>query len=278
MMFVKNRLYITVSFVLLAAGYSCSKKAEGTVGPMGQQGDPGTNATGTPSAITGYVRMTDQYGYPSSDYDSVKVLTTKGDSSISTMTDQSGKFALAALVPGTYAIRFKKNGYDSFVVNVSHSGGNSDKFIGIVQLNQSLTTKITNETLEMIENPMAPYDTINILQVDVSFDGPPSLTSYLRYFDIYFARSSAVNNLNYDAVSSSNSSQSFNNDVPIEVPLEILLSPDLKYKKGDTVYLKTYVVPVLSQRTSWFDTNTYQNISYPYKGDSIVKYFIWPYN
>ncbi|HTQ66465.1 MAG TPA: carboxypeptidase-like regulatory domain-containing protein [Puia sp.] len=277
-MLVKNRIWITVISAVIIIGYSCTKQAEGTVGPMGLQGDPGANATSSPSAITGFVRMTDQYGFPSSDYDSVKVLALKGDSLISVMTDASGKFSLPSLTAGTYAIRFKKNGYDSFVVNTDHSGGNSDKFIGIVQLNQSVTTKITNETLGMLDNPFEPYDTIKILQVNVSFDGPPASTPYPRYFDIYFAKSSQVGNLNYDVVSSGNTGFTFSNSLPIQFPLENFLSMNIKYKKGDTVYLKTYVVPVLSQRTSWFDINTYQDISYPYKGDSILKYFIWPYN
>jgi hypothetical protein len=111
--------------------YSSTKQT--VPGPAGLQGPPGNNVSlVSPSAITGYVRLIDQYGYLFTNGDSVTATTNIGDSTVSAMTDAAGKFILPNMPAGSYAIRFKKSGYDSFVVNVVHSGGNADKFIGIV--------------------------------------------------------------------------------------------------------------------------------------------------
>jgi hypothetical protein len=48
-----------------------------------------------------------------------------------------------------------------------------------------------------------------------------------------------------------------------------------RFQAGDTVFMKSYIVPPYSLQTSWFDTNDYETKSYPYAGDSLLTYFIW---
>ncbi|MFI5155436.1 MAG: carboxypeptidase-like regulatory domain-containing protein [Chitinophagales bacterium] len=257
---------------------SCTKKADEIPGPAGLQGLPGNNVSLVrPSAITGYVRLIDQYGYLITNGDSVTATTSIGDSSVAAITDADGKFILPNMPAGSYAIRFKKSGYDSFVVNVVHSGGNADKFIGIVQLSQHLSTNILGETITVMDNPFGPPDTPKVIQLIINIDGPPFSPPYNRFFFAYFSRNSEVSNQHYDFIwDNGNTGPSNSNIILSNLSTQNIESSGMRYNKGDTIYMKTYMVPPFSVDASWYDINNFRTISYPYVGDSALRYFLWP--
>ena len=258
--------------------YSCTKTADQIPGPAGPQGPPGNSVSPVgPSAITGYVRLIDQYGYLFENGDSVTATTKIGDSSVSAMTDASGKFSLPNMPAGSYAIRFKKNGYDSFVVNVVHSGGNADKFIGIIQLSQSLTTKILSESIDIIDDPTRPPGAPKVLHVTINFDGPAYAAPYNRFFFAYFSKNPEVSNQHYDFWwDNGNIGPTNTNFIIGNLSTENIESSGMHYNTGDTIYMKTYMIPPFSVDTSWYDINQFKTVPYPYVGDSVLKYFLWP--
>lgn len=256
---------------------ACTKKADGITGPTGPQGPAGADGQYKASAVTGYVNAYNQYGMPGLSNAGINVSTKKGDSIISAVSGSTGKFSLPNLVPGNYDLLFKKDGYDSLKVYVVHSGGDEDKFIGIVNVNASLTTKITSVDFNYTSSPF-PNDTNLVLLLNVNFDGPPETFDTRRDFNVYFSKSISVSSGNYDIYISStgNGALTNNNQYPFSYPLINFINSGYHYNKGDTVYVKTCIVPVGSALTSWFDYATYKTISYPYKGDSLQNYFIWP--
>jgi len=268
---------IFVLLVLLGSFYGCTKKADGIVGPTGPAGANGADGKNKASAITGYVNLFDQYGEPDSSNAGVNISAQSGDSVVSAVSDNTGKFVLPNLPIGSYDLHFKKNGFDSLKVYVVHSGGDEDKFIGIVRLNESLTTNITSEPFSFT-NSVFPNDTNFVLQVYINFSGPPATRFTRRDFNLYFSRSVSVGSHAYDvAVTTIGSSETDNsNQYAISEYLGNFGSQGFHYAKGDTVYVKTYAVPVGSTWTSWFDYATNQNINYPYFGDSTLNYFTWP--
>jgi len=274
-----NISYKNVFALLIALSFlcRCTKKADGIIGPTGPAGANGADGKNKASAITGYVNLFDQYGEPDSSNGGVNVSAQSGDSIINAISDITGKFSLPNLPIGSYDLHFKKNGFDSLKVYVTHSGGDEDKFIGIVRLNESLTTSITSEPFSFY-NSIFPNDTNLVLQVFINFSGPPTSSFTRRDFNLYFSRSVSVSSQNYDvSVTSIGSSETNNsNQYTISEYLENFINQGFHYAKGDTVYVKTYVVPVGSMWTTWFNYATNQNINYPYFGDSTLNYFTWP--
>jgi len=246
----------------------CSKTAEGIRGPAGPAGKPGLSITESRSAITGYVTLVSQFLIPQSVFDSVNVSTYMGDSLVKAVTDKTGKFSLPNLKAGTYRILFQRNGYDSIGVNVVHSAGNEDKFIGIIQMDGSLTTHILHQTLTVRNDPFVIGR--QFLDMLTTIDGPPLKISSRRYYSVYLYG----NNVSFDYVYYTGNEG--NNQFESQI---FYTSSDINsshFNPGDTVYVKTVLTPAYSLQTSWFDSKTYQDISYPYNGDSTMNYFIWP--
>jgi|SRR6185312_4284907 len=246
----------------------CNKTVEGIPGTAGPDGEPGLSITESRSAITGYVTLVSQFSIPQTVFDSVNVSTYMGDSLVKAVTDKTGKFSLPNLKAGTYRILFQRNGYDSIAVNVVHSAGNEDKFIGIIQMAGSLTTHILNQTLTIRNDPFVIGR--QFLDMITSIDGPPLEISSRRYYSVYmYGQNVSFTYMYYTGTEGTNQfeSQIFYTSSDIN---------SSHFNPGDTVYVKTVLTPAYSLQTSWFDSNTYQDIPYPYNGDSTADYFIWP--
>jgi len=246
----------------------CSKTAEGIPGPAGPDGKPGLSITESRSAITGYVNLVSQFEIPQSVFDSVNVSTYMGDSLVKTVTDETGKFSLPGLKTGTYRILFQRNGYDSIAVNVVHSAGNEDKFIGIIQMDGSLTTHILHQTLTVRNDPFILGR--QFLDMLTTIDGPSLEISSRRYYSVHmYGKNVSFDYMYYTGTEGTNQfdSQIFYSSSDIN---------SAHFDPGDTVYVKTVLTPAYSLQTSWFDSNTYREVPYPYNGDSAVNYFIWP--
>ena len=195
-----------------------------------------------------------------------------GDSALSVLTDATGKFLLPNLKSGTYRILFQRNGYDSFGVSVSHAAGNEDKFIGIVQLDGTQTTRLTGQTIQLLPYP---FDASKYIDLVTTITGPAISDSTRRYFYFYFSSSPSVNSNNYLISDNTNTQGNGGNQIETQIFFDGSNINSTRFSPGDTVYMKTYIVPPYSFMTSWFDTNTYQTITYPYVGDSLSNYFIW---
>jgi hypothetical protein len=256
---------------------SCTKKADGIIGPTGPPGPAGASSQVNPSAITGYVNLVDQYGIPYTDYSGATVTTLKGDTLISSNTDNTGKFELPALPPGNYDILFKKSGYDSLKVYVQHSAGNEDKFIGIVKINEHVATNILSESTSLIQDAFYMYDSILSVQFIINFDGPAMTSTTRRDFAMYFSHSAQVSSSHADIFINTlgYSTNTGTNSYTFQYSLANFSARGISYLHNDTVYVKTYVIPVNGTATSWFDYISDQNIAYPYPGDSTLTYFIW---
>ena len=272
-----NSIFILI-FALVSIFSSCTKKATGLIGPTGPQGKAGANAVDTPNAITGFANLFDQYGNRLSSYAGLNVSTKIHDSLVSTVTDSIGNFRLPGLIIGTYDLLFKGNTYDSLMVHIDNSGGNEDKFIGIVNVNQQLTTHITSETSSLIQGVFYMYDSILTLQLYINIDGPPLSLTTRRDLSFYFSRSKLVNMNQSDLALNTYgySLESSNNIYPFACDLQNFTSRNIIYHPGDTIYYKTYIIPVNGTTTTWLNYADYQTINYPYVGDSSLNYFIWP--
>jgi len=269
------RKYVSILFLTILTIWhtSCTKHAVGIEGPAGATGPAGANGDAiSPSAITGFIELYDQYGFQNSSNAGVILSAMKGDTIETATTDSIGKFILPPLPPGNYDIHVKKAGFDSLKVFVQHSAGNEPKFIGIVRLDASLTTKITNETLNIQSDVFGD----KLLVVNVSFNGPPSTNQTLTNFNFYFSKSKNLSTQNYDAMTPGNNEATATNNYQLQYVLANITAAGINYSSGDTIYIKTYVSPAPGAATSWFDYTTYQTISYPYPGDSVVNHFLWP--
>jgi hypothetical protein len=268
-----NRLFVLTCILAMSLFSSCTKTAEGITGPAGPAGDNGKSITDQRSAIVGYVSLVNQFTVTDTLADSVHVSTLMGDSVLNVLTDQTGKFILPALKSGTYRIMFKKNGYDSLAVNVDHTAGNEDQFIKIVQVDGTQTTHILSQNMQLLQSP---FDMVSkYLDMNTIVSGPLITYATMRYVDVYFSASRNVNSHNYTFMYPTYSHNEGTNQYNTQVnfgPSGINGTP---LNAGDTVFMKSYVVPPYSLNTSWFDTNTYQTVSYPYVGDSLSNYFIW---
>lgn len=266
-----SKLFLAAA-ILAGCITGCTKKADGITGPAGPQGPAGPNGTMKASPITGYVDVYDQYDNRSPTNYGVIVSTRKGDSLFTATTDSSGKFALPALLPGNYDILFSKPGYDSLKSYVSHSGGDEAKFLGIIRIDQSQTTKITSEDYSYLRTVFAKPGVFDIVSLNVHFDGPPQSLGTRRNFGFFFSKSANVNSDNYAESSTFNQTTTDNNIYT----LQYVAASGYNFAKGDTVYVKTYLLPGQLDPVSWFDYTTYRTIPYPYKGDSILINFVWP--
>jgi len=268
--FIDFYLMILVS-VLIGA---CTKNVDGLPGTAGPSGESGTSIAGTRSNIFGYVKLVSQFAVPDTLRDSVKVSTRMGDSLVKVMTDKNGKFTLPQLKSGTYRILLEKNLYDSIAYTVVHTAGNEDKFIGILQMDGSLTTHITQQELLLQTNSSfgAPFQYLNIT---TTIDGPPITLNSQRYVNFYFSDSPDISDKNYLFSAAGNSHSEGSNEFFAQVSFVQTEINGNRFSPGDTVYMKTYFVPYYSLMDSWFDINTYQTISYPYTGHSFSNYFIW---
>jgi len=197
-----------------------------------------------------------------------------GDSLVKVMTDMNGKFILPSLKSGTYRILLEKNLYDSIAFTITHTAGNEDKFIGILQMDGTQTTHITGQDLLLQTNsnfgPPFQY-----LSITTSIDGPPITMNTQRYVNFYFSDSPDVSDKNYLFSAAGNTHADGNNDFFAQVSFQQSEINGSRFSPGDTVYMKSYFVPPYSLMDSWFDINTYQTISYPYTGNSFSNYFIW---
>jgi len=271
------KVILLSAFAIIGLFSACTKKADGITGPTGPQGPAGANAADTPNAITGFVNLIDQYGNTEPSFAGLTLSVKTTDGVVSAVTDSIGNFRLPGLIIGNYNLLFKKTGFDSLMVYVANSGGNEDKFIGIVVVNEQVNTMITSESATLVQGPDYFYDSVLTLQIYVNMDGPALSSTTRRDFGFYFSRSSQVNMNQYDVFANTygNSLISSNNTLPYSYALENFASRGLIYQPGDTIYLKTYILPV-NNVGSWFNYSTYQTINYPYIGDSTLNYFIWP--
>ena len=266
------RLLTIFMIVTIIFHSSCTKTAEGTTGPAGAPGSNGQSVTGQRSGIYGYVLPVNQFTVTDTTLDSFIVSTRMGDSVISVSTDKAGKFILPGLTSGNYRIMFKKAGYDSIAWNVDHSGGNEDQFIKIVQIDGTQTTHFTGQTMQLL---LSPFDNVSkYLDLQTTITGP-AITHAQRFVDFYFSSSRNLNAHDYLYMFQTYTHGEPGNQFESQIFFSGTDINSTKFHPGDTVFMKTYIVPPYSLQTSWFDTNTYQTKSYPYAGDSLLNYFIW---
>jgi hypothetical protein len=167
----------------------------------------------------------------------------------------------------------KKAGYDSIATNIDHTGGNEDQFIKIIQIDGSQTTHFTAQTMQLL---LSPFDNVSkYLDLQTTITGP-AITYAQRYVNFYFSSSRNVNANNYLYMFQTYTHGEPGNQFESQIFFSGTDINSTRFQVGDTVFMKTYIVPPYSLQTSWFDTNTYQTISYPYAGDSLSNYFIWP--
>ncbi len=279
MQFLKPYPIILVCcFLIIGLLSSCTKTAEGLTGPTGPQGPAGPNAIDSPNAITGYVNLFDQYGIAEPSYAGLTVSTNASDSVVSSVTNSIGNFSLPKLILGNYDLLFKKVGFDSLMVHVINSGGDENKFIGIVVINEHVETSIISQNVSLVQGVFYPYDSILTLQLYINIDGPPLSSTTRRDFGFYFSRSNQVSMNHYDVYANTYgySIPSTNNTYPYSYDLVNFINYGLNYQPGDTIFFKTYILPVSNTATTWFNYNTYKTVDYPYVGDSTLNYFIWP--
>jgi hypothetical protein len=113
------------------------------------------------------------------------------------------------------------------------------------------------------------------LDVLTTVSGPP-LNTNQRYIDFYFSDSPNINTHHSLYVFNTYSHGETTNVIENQIFFGGTEINSTRFQPGDTVYMKSYIRPPYSLDKSWFDTNSYQTISYPYLGDSISNYFIWP--
>jgi hypothetical protein len=269
----KRYIACCMLLIIFFAFLSCTKTADGITGPAGPAGTAGTPINDVRSVITGYVNLHSEFNIPVSDLDSITVSTKMNDSLIQTITDKTGLFRLSNLKSGEYRILFQGKGYDSIGVNIKHSAGNEDQFINSIPVIASLSSHFTGQGIDL--EPDVNYPTFNIATITTVFDGPPVSDLTARFLEFYFSGSPNVNMYNAVYSGEGHSSGLGINYVVSYIGFQGSDINDLHFKTGDTVYMKTYFVPLPNVRTIWFDTNSYQTISYPYTGDSLRSFFIW---
>jgi hypothetical protein len=105
--------------------------------------------------------------------------------------------------------------------------------------------------------------------------GPLITSTTMRYMDVYFSSSPTLNAHNYLYFANTYTHNEGTNQFESQIGFFGSNINGNRFNNGDTVYMKSYIVPPYSFDTSWFDTNSYQSVSYPYVGDSLSNYFIW---
>lgn len=270
---VKKYMSITFLIMLIIWHTACTKHAVGISGPVGPTGPAGSNGESiSPSAITGFIDLYNEYGYPDTSNIGVTLSTLKGDTLETAITDTIGHFSLGPLPPGNYDILIKKPGYDSFKVFAQHSAGNEPQFLDAIRMDASLTTKILSETVSIQQDVFGD----KLFVANLSFNGPPSTYQTATNFNFYFSRSKELSTQNYDVMAPGDNEVTLTNNYEFQYDLTNITETGVNYAAGDTIYVKTYVSPVPNSISSWFNYATYQTVSYPYLGDSVENYFLWP--
>lgn len=254
---------------LLVAAAGCTKQADGITGPAGAAGQAGANGTGVkPSPITGYIDLLDQYGNPYLSSAGINLSVQKGDSLLKTTTDSTGKFGFPALPPGNYDIHVTKTGFDSLKIFVQHSGGDEAKFIGVTNLIQTLTTKITGQT--------AVLQGYSDLILTTTFSVDPGTGPVERDFFYYYSHSKNVTSRNFDFGSGSGQTVSSNQIVEDLALINLTQNATKTFHTGDSVYVKTIVYHPFQIENFYFDYTNNISVQYPYFGDSTVTSFKMP--
>ena len=272
MMSVRHLFRYILIFIITMV-LSCTKTADGIQGPAGPDGAPGNSVSDVRSAIYGFTYPVSAYGDDDTLLDQIHVSTRMGDSLLDVKTDQTGKFILPGLKSGTYRLMFKRSGFDSIGVKVIHSAGNEDQFIGLTQIDGSQTTKILSQTYQILTSPFD--DVTKYLDLFTTIDGPQITEKYERFMDIYFSDSPNLNLNNSLYVFNGYTHNEGTNTFETQIFFWGTEINSNRFHPGDTVYMKSYIVPAYSLQTSWFDIASYQTISYPYIHDSLSNYFIW---
>ena len=252
----------------------CTKKADGITGPPGPAGPDGSSTGVTPSAITGYVRLYNEFDVQQPNAANITVSTLENDTVRKTTTDSSGKFSLPKLKAGTYRLLFSGNGVDSFAVNVTHTAGNEDKFIGAVTLVSSSSGKFLYDTYQLYDDPFTPG--LKYLDIIYTIADPIIPPPHDRTFIIYFSRTPDVSSKHNFYAFDFHTSGAVANTIEGQFFFENFVNLGITHNPGDSLYFKTYFTPAYPLLTSWFDTNSYTTISYPYIGDSISNVILWP--
>ncbi len=267
---------IQISLVWALAFSSCTKTADGIPGAAGTAGANGNPVSDQRSGIMGYVQLVSQFTVPLTENGGVTVSTKMGDSSLSVKTDAAGSFLLPNLKSGTYRILFQRDGYDSLALNIVHSAGNEDKFIGIVQMAGTQTTHFVSQKFLVLQSP---FDNVSkYVDITTTVTGSPVTDSAMRYVNLFFSSSDKVSAQNYLFLFQTYTHNEGGNSFETQVFFGGSEINSTRFKPGDTVYVKTYIIPPYSFTNGinkWFDTNTYQSVPYPYIGDSTLNYFIW---
>jgi hypothetical protein len=264
---------VSVIIIVMMVTSACTKNADGIQGPPGPAGEAGKSVNDQRSAITGYLLPVNEFTITDTVLDSINVSTMMGDSVLSVFTDNTGKFVLPNLKSGNYRLMFKKNGYDSIGRDISHSAGNEDQFIDIIQIDGTQTTKILAQNIQVL---LSPFDNITkYIVMNTTLSGPPITSSTMRYMDVYFSSSPNLNTHNYLYTTNTYTHNEGTNQFGSQIFFAGTNINSGQFNVGDTVYMKSYIVPPYSFDTSWFDSNSYQTVSYPYIVDSLSNYFIW---
>jgi hypothetical protein len=122
---IPNEMKRFLTLLALIAAFTACKKDTSTQGPAGPQGPPGTTAAGT---ITGKVELyTDQNTPQTTDKGSVLV-SIKG-TTMSTLTDTTGKYTLNQVPAGIYTMVFSRGGYGVYEEQQISFPGNGKLYI-----------------------------------------------------------------------------------------------------------------------------------------------------
>ena len=268
-----HTLHLLLIAFLAGAGAGCTKQAVGLPGATGPAGQAGANGSAVkPSPITGYIDLFDQYAnpYPSSAGATLSLRTT--DTLVTATTDSTGNFSLGPVGPGNYEIKVTKPGFDSLEFYVQHSGGNEPKFVGAINMLQTLTWKITGQTVAFQSDGFGNSE----LVLTSTFTGPPMTAEGQRGFFFYFSHSSNVSSQN-NAYALGSSYISGTNQMQFQFLLNNLtMYSRPNFSSGDSVYVKTIATHPTSALSYFYDYSTNLSYSYPYVGDSTVTSFILP--
>jgi len=271
---LRNHFAKLLAFALLSvAGAGCTKHADGIPGPTGPAGQAGANGAAVkPSPITGYIDLVDPYNNPLTSAPGVTLSVKQGDSLVTTITDNTGKFSLGPLSPGTYSIDVKKNGFDSLKIFVQHSGGDEAKFIGGTKMFQTLTTKISSQTYYF----QTDIYNNNTLYLTTNLAAPLPAGAFDKEFEFFFSHTAGFSSQNAD-YSWYSGQTSIGNQFTLQLLLvNLTQNAQNKFRSGDTVYVKTIEQHPFDSRSYYYDYSTDRYLSYPYVGDSAVTWFKMP--
>jgi hypothetical protein len=144
-----------LSLIVLIAAFTACKKDTSTQGPPGPQGPAGTSVTGT---ITGKVMLYNSQNMPQTTNKDSVLVSIKG-TTLSTLTDTTGRYTLNQVPAGVYTMVFSKSGYGTYEYQQIAFPGNGKLYINAdldetpkwkiidIKINGSGAQIITNFTL-----------------------------------------------------------------------------------------------------------------------------------